>query len=61
MWPLAALTLWPDLVLDVGHDLVPRKRSYFCFRTHLVYLKFVNLLCVHNTLKQKTHLKEQSG
>lgn len=22
---LAVLTLWPDLVLDMGHDLVPRK------------------------------------
>ena len=40
-------TLWPDLFLDVGHDLVPRKLLYFCFLKHLVHLKFVRLLHVH--------------
>lgn len=44
---LAVLTLWPDLFLDVGYDLVPRELLYFCFLKHLVHLKFVRLLHVH--------------
>ena len=44
---LAVLTLWPDLFLDVGYDLVPRELLYFYFLKHLVHLKFVRLLHVH--------------